>query len=93
MPGKWDQQAQAGAPDELRWMKMAGSAQIGQTNDGTFFWLFPSVFCSPRDGIIVLKAPQGPSHVHRYRSLWALYAAVFVAFYKAVAYRKILLES
>lgn len=70
---------------------MAGNAQLGELMRGCCFCL-PPLLLSLQGGIIVLRAPQGQSHGHRYRSLCALCTAAFVTFYKAVAYKRILLE-
>lgn len=43
MIGKWDLQTQAGAPDERRWVGMAGGAQIGCINERTLRLLIFSI--------------------------------------------------
>lgn len=53
----------------------------------------PLVKTSLQGGLIVLNAPQGHSHGCRYRSCCALPTAAFVAFYKAIACKRILLEN
>lgn len=90
MTGKWDLQTQPGAPDESRWVKMAGVAQIGEINKRALLLLFlfhaplscplsPPPPPPPQDGFI-LRAPQGQPHGPQYRSLSALCTAVFVTF-------------
>lgn len=79
MIAKWALQTQAGAPDEQRWVEMAGSAQIGYMNERTLLLLIlfhtPSPLL-PLQGGFILRASQGQSQGPKYRALCPLHSCV-----------------
>lgn len=88
MTWKWDLQTQTEVHRNGR------ECSAGWMNETMLLLLILlPLLLSLQGGIIVLRAPQGQSHGHRYRSRCALCTAAFVTFYKAVAYKMILLEN